>query len=325
MAAQANIANHADTDGHFRRKPSQFRAWISDDPQAEFPAEKGRYFLYLNLGCPWAHRTNIVHKLKGLEDVIQVVVMGCILTSEGWLYDSSPGSEPHDPLYGFTKHSQLYFKADPNYTGRYTVPALWDRKRETIVNNESSEIIRMLYTAFDRFVDPPLRENAKPLLPADKRAEIDVMNEWVYNKINNGVYKCGFATAQDAYDANIKSLFEGLDDVEAHLASTRLATSPMPFLFGDHITEADIRLYTTIVRFDVAYHTLFKCNLKMVRHDYPKLHDWLRRIYWDTSAETNAGAFRKTTDFKAIKEGYTHSLKQSVVPAGPVLEVLPLV
>ncbi|KAI4252157.1 MAG: hypothetical protein LQ352_004441 [Teloschistes flavicans] len=244
---------------------------------------------------------------------------------EDMLYDDTTGSEPRDPLYGFTNHSQLYLKADPNYAGRYTVPTLWDRKRETIVNNESSEIIRMLYSAFDRFIDPSLRENVKPLLPADKRAEIDAMNEWVYDKINNGVYKCGFATAQEAYDVNIKKLFEGLDDVEAHLASTRLAAGSTPFLFGNHITEADIRLYTTIVRFDVAYHTLFKCNLKMIRHDYPNMHDWLRRLYWDTSAETNAGAFRKTTDFKAIKEGYTRSMKQSIVPAGPVVEVLPLV
>ncbi|KAL8686761.1 MAG: hypothetical protein Q9218_006886, partial [Villophora microphyllina] len=230
MANQANESSLkgdiVDKDGHFRRKPSQFRNWVSDDPQAEFPAEKKRYVLYLNLGCPWAHRTNIVHRLKGLDKIVQVVVMGYIRTDEGWIYDGSGGSELRDPLYGFTKHSQLYFKADPNYNGRYTVPTLWDRKRETIVSNESSEIIRMFYTAFDRFIDPALRESSKPLLPHDQRADIDGVNEWIYDKINNGVYKCGFATAQEAYNVNVNALFDALDRVEK-----RLATSSMPFLF----------------------------------------------------------------------------------------------
>lgn len=235
------------------------------------------------------------------------------------VYDGSKGSEPRDPLYGFTKHSQLYFKADPSYEGRYTVPTLWDRKRETIVNNESSEIIRMFYTAFDDFIDPSLREDARPLLPRDKLKDIEAMNEWVYDTVNNGVYKCGFASTQEAYDANVYTLFKSLDRLESHLA-----TNQTPHLFGNHITEADIRLYTTIARFDVAYFTLFKCNLKMIRHDYPNLHKWLRRLYWDRSKETNGGAFGSTTHFGPIKEGYTYTLKQTVVPAGPTEPILPM-
>lgn len=226
---------------------------------------------------------------------------------------------PCDPLYGFTKHSQLYHKADPNYQGRYTVPALWDRKRETIVNNESSEIIRMFYTAFDAFVDPSLRETYKPLLPSDKLKDIEAMNEWVYDTINNGVYKCGFASSQESYNTNVHALFASLDRLESHLAANQT-----PYLFGDHITEADIRLYPTMARFDAAYFTLFKCNLKMIRHDYPKLHQWLRKLYWDSSEETNGGVFGSTTHFVPIKEGYTYTLKQTVVPAGPVDAILPL-
>lgn len=157
------------------------------------------------------------------------------------VYDSSKGSEPRDPLYSFTKHSQLYLQADPNYKGRYTVPTLWDRKRETIVNNESSEIIRMFYTAFDSFIHPSLREDARPLLPTDKLKEVEAMNEWVYDTVNNGVYKCGFASTQKAYDANVYTHFQSLDRLESHLDSIQTS-----YLFGDHITDTGIRLYTTI-------------------------------------------------------------------------------
>lgn len=159
------------------------------------------------------------------------------------MYDDSEGSEPCDPLYSFTKHSQLYHKADPTYEGRHTVPALWDRKRKTIVN-ESSEIIRMFYTAFDAFIDPSLRETSKPLLPGDKLKDIEAMNEWVYDNINNGVYKCG---SQEAYNSNVYALFELFDRLETHLAANQT-----PYVFGDHITEADIRLYPTLARFDMA-------------------------------------------------------------------------
>ena len=178
----------------------------------------------------------------------------------------------------------------------------------------------MFYTAFDALIDPARRETTRPLFPPDKRAEIEAMNEWVYDAINNGVYKCGFATSQDGYDANIYKLFDALDRVEAHLEARKTR-----FLFGEHITEADVRLYTTLVRFDAAYYTLFKCNLKMIRHDYPRLHTWLRTLYWDRTEETNGGAFgTTTTHWESIKNGYTYALKQAVVPAGPAEPILPL-
>ena len=197
------------------------------------------------------------------------------------------------------------------------MPVLWDRKRETIVNNESSEIIRMFYTAFDAFIDPALREENKPLLPKEKVGVIEAMNEWVYDTINNGVYKCGFATSQEAYESNIFNLFHSLDRLESHLA-----VNDTKYLFGDHITDADIRLYTSIVRFDVAYYGLFKCNMGMIRHQYANLHDWVRRLYWDSSEETNGGAFGETTHFKAIKAGYTFALKQTVIPIGPTPDIV---
>lgn len=264
---------------------------------AEFPAEQGRYVLYINYGCPWAHRANLVWTLKGLQDIIQRVVLDPELSPDGWFFSGRWGSAEKDPLYGFKYLKELYFKADPLYQGRYTVPTLWDKKKETIVNNESSEIIRMLYTEFDDFLPETLREVNRPgggFYPEELRSEIDAMNAWVYPQINNGVYKAGFATSQESYLENIYPLFEALDRIEAHLGQ-----AGQPFLFGDHITEADIRLYTTIARFDVAYYLIFRCNLKMIRHDYPLLDQWYRRLYYDNS-ELTRGAFKQTTYFDAV-------------------------
>lgn len=246
--------------------------------------------MFLNLGCPWAHRTKLVHSLKGLEDYVQLIKCDFELTKEGWLFTGKHGSDPRDPLYGFTKLSQLYYKADPNYSGRFTVPALWDKKNETILNNESSEVIRMFFTEFDHLLPEKVRESAHPFggyYPEQLRTEIDKLNEWVYNTVNNGVYKCGFATTQDAYDSNLYPLFEPLDRLEMHLGEP----GHSPFLFGNAIAEADIRLYTTLIRFDVAYHNIFMCNLKMIRHDYPRLSRWLRYLYWDGRKTTNGEAF----------------------------------
>lgn len=326
--AQRATHEHADKDGHFRRKDSVFRDRISKSPNAKFPAEKGRYVLYCNLGCPWAHRTILVRILKDLEDIIQVVYTDFDLTENGWLFTGRNGSADRDPLYGFAGLKQLYLKADPDYVGRYTVPTLWDKKTETIVNNESSEIIRMFFTEFDELIDPMYREankSGKAFYPEHLMKEIDEMNDWVYNTVNNGVYKCGFATTQEAYDANIFPLFQSLDRLEAHL-SNPLACRGGPFLFGPHLTEADIRLYPTIARFDTAYHTIFLCNLKSIKSDYPRLHRWFRRIYWNASGIPKGNAFKDTTAPEIYRYGYTNARqrqimggdKPKVVPRGPI-------
>ncbi|KAK9342623.1 glutathione S-transferase [Lipomyces starkeyi] len=320
---KAAVYKFSAEDGQFKRQISQFRSFVSADSTAEFPAESGRYVLYINYGCPWAHRVNLVRSLKGLENVIQLVAMDHILTPNGWTYTGRDGTESQDPLHGFKYLRDLYLKADPNYNARFTVPVLWDKKKSTIVNNESSEIIRMLYFAFDAFVEPHLREQSRPgsgLYPVHLRQDIDAMNDWVYNTVNNGVYKAGFAGTQAAYDANIYPLFTSLDRLEEHLADR----AHQPYLFGPHITEADVRLFVTLIRFDIAYYTIFKRNLKMIRHDYPRLHLWLRRLYWDEGPETNGGAFKNTTWFKPIKEGYAASIKSNITPAGPVPNIMGL-
>ncbi|KAF2731324.1 hypothetical protein EJ04DRAFT_583809 [Polyplosphaeria fusca] len=312
----------ADSDGQFRRKASAFRDFISADPSSKFPAEKDRYVLYIHIGCPWAHRTNIVRSLKGLEDTIQLVVLDASeQPGRGWHFSGERGFEK-DPLYGFKWLSELYKKADASYEGRYLVPTLWDKKKETIVSNESSEIIRMFYSEFDAFLPEHLRESSKGekgLFPTQLHTEIEAMNEWVYDKINNGVYKTGFASSQEAYEEHVHPIFKSLDRLESHLLEKNT-----PYLFGDFITEADIRLYTTLIRFDVAYFTIFRCNLKMIRYEYPQLHEWLRRLYWDESEKTNGGAFKKTVDFQSYRVGYAKATSLPVVPVGPKPDILPL-
>lgn len=329
--APRSTHQHADKDGHFRRKDSVFRDWISKDPNSKFPAEKGRYALYCNLGCPWAHRAILVRVLKNLENVVQMIYTDFELTENGWLFTGRNGSSDRDPLYGFAGLKQLYRKADPQYEGRYTVPTLWDKKTETIVNNESSEIIRMLYTEFDDLIEPMYREankGSKGLIPEHLLSEIDAMNEWVYNTVNNGVYKCGFATSQEAYDSSLYPLFESLDRLEAHL-SNPVACHGGPFLFGSNITEADLRLYTTIARFDTAYHTIFMCNLKSIRSDYPRIYRWFRRIYHNASNIPKGNVFKDTTHPDIYRYGYTNAKRRQtwgkdaqdkplVVPRGPL-------
>ncbi|KAI1205647.1 glutathione S-transferase [Annulohypoxylon truncatum] len=317
-------------DGHFTRPASTFRNFVSADPKTQFPAEKGRYALYISPGCPWAHRTIIVRALKRLEDVIDLYILSPSMGEKGWFFDGAHGTLPKDPLYGFTYLRELYFKANPDFDGRFTVPVLWDKKAGTIVNNESSEIIRMLYCEFDAFIPEQFREVNKPgggLYPEHLRKDIDELNEWVYDTVNNGVYKCGFATKQESYDQNVYPLFKSLDRLES-----LLATQGKPFLFGDQITEADIRLYTTIARFDVAYYPVFLCNLKSIRHDYPHLHLWFRRLYWDESAITG-GAFHKTTEpwiglystgYSTARNRVTNSQAAVIVPRGPAVLVEPL-
>lgn len=289
--------NPADS-GSFYLPKSPFRSQISEGPRAEYPAHQGRYALYTNHGCPWAHRVDLVLVLKGLQDIIQLVVLDTELGPDGWFFSGRHGSDEKDPFYGFKYFKDLYLKVDPHSQGPYTVPVLWDKKKETIVNNESSEIMRMLYSEFDKLLPRNLQEVNRPgggMYPKHLRSAIDAMNAWVYPLINLGVYRVGFASSQTAYEENINPLFKALDDVEAHLSQS----GHHPFLFGQFVTEADIRLYTTIARFDVAYYIIFRCNLRMVLHDYPLIDRWYRKLYYDET-ELTRGAFKKTTHFGIV-------------------------
>jgi glutathionyl-hydroquinone reductase len=272
-----------------------------------------------------------VRVLKHLEDIIDLYILGH-MGAKGWEFDGSfDGALTEDPLHPGVKYlRQLYEKVEPGYSGRVTVPVLWDKKTDTIVNNESSEIIRMLYSEFDDLLPEAYREAGRPgggLYPEPLRAEIDEMNGWVYDTVNNGVYKTGLAGSQEAYEKNLRILFESLDRLEGILAE-----HGKPFLLGEHLTEADVRLFTTIVRFDVAYHSVFMCNLKSIRHNYPKLHLWLRRLYWDQGELTN-GAFYRTTQrwIGLYSLGYATARRRLVthdsvliVPKGPAVLVEPL-
>jgi len=239
---------------------STFRNWITKDGSSGFKAEKDRYHLYVSYACLWAHRTLIYRKLKGLEDVIGFTVVDYLLGTEGWKF-----TEP-EPINGAKLIREIYLKANPEYSGRCTVPVLWDKQEQTIVSNESAEIIRMLNSEFTEFSKASI-----DLYPEAKRAQIDQLNEWIYDSINNGVYKSGFATAQEPYEFNCRKVFEGLERLEKILSSSI-------YLTGDTISEADVRLFTTIVRFEPVYFGHFKCNLKRIP-DFPFLFKWLRRVY----------------------------------------------
>jgi putative glutathione S-transferase len=244
-----------------------------------------------------------VRKLKGLEDIISFSSVHWEMLEKGWRFatpdEKLPGENTiPDPLHeGFTHLRQIYFEQNPNYPGRFTVPTLYDKKTNRIVNNESSEIIRMFYTAFDDIIDEKYK--AIDLLPKDLESKIDEVNDWTYNDINNGVYKSGFASTQDAYERAVTQLFKSLDRVEEHLSS-----SPGPYYWGDKITETDVRLYTTIIRFDPVYVQHFKCNIRDIRSGYPAIHRWVRNLYWGSPA------FGETTEFEHIKKHYTKSHKQ---------------
>jgi putative glutathione S-transferase len=299
-----------DEKGGFVRQESRFRNWITADgspgPAGEggFPAEAGRYHLYVSLGCPWASRTLIVRKLKGLEDAISVLVVEPFLTDEGWRFGDFPGAD-RDTLNGATYLHEVYTKANPHYTGRVTVPVLWDKERQTIVNNESSEIIRMLNGAFGKFARKGI-ENRIDLYPPEFAAEIDALNEPIYRKLNNGVYRTGFATTQEAYEDGFRDVFEMLDELEQRLAGRT-------FLVGERLTETDVRTFVTLVRFDNAYHGVFKCNRQRIA-DYPNLTAYLKRIL-------AIPGVRETVSIEHIKKGY-YSIKalnpNGIVPLGPL-------
>jgi putative glutathione S-transferase len=290
------------TGGRFDRKPSVYRRALGEP---EFPAAAGRYHLYVSLACPWAHRTLIFRVLKGLEAMIDVSVVNWLMREDGWTFAPGPKVVP-DPIHHAKFMHEVYTAADPKFTGRVTVPVLWDKERKTIVNNESSEIIRMFNSAFDAI-------GAKPgdYYPVELRAEIDALNARIYDTVNNGVYKCGFATTQAAYDEAIGPLFATLDFLEERLATRR-------WLCGDRQTEADWRLFTTLIRFDAVYHGHFKCNLRRIV-DYPNLWRYVRELY----AVPGVAA---TVDFEHIKGHYYESHRTinptGIVPRGPVLELV---
>ncbi len=292
------------TGGRFVRGKSQFRDWITADGSSGFKAEPDRYHLYISLACPWAHRTLIFRKLKKLEEVISLSIVDPLMQENGWEFTEYAGSIP-DTLNGSRYLHQIYTAAKEDYTGRVTVPVLWDKEKKTIVNNESSEIIRMLNSEFNEFGDPSLN-----FYPQELRDEIDRINAVVYANINNGVYKCGFATKQDAYEEAFNNLFGTLDQIENLLSEHR-------YLVGDKMTEADWRLFTTLLRFDSVYYTHFKCNLCR-NEEYPNLSNYLRELYQFPGVQ-------ETVNFKHIKEHYFKSHKtinpMGIVPIGPELDL----
>ncbi len=299
-----------ETKGRFVRAPTRFRNWITPDggpgPTGEggFAAQAGRYHLYVSLACPWAHRTVIFRALKKLEDVISLSVVSYHMGSLGWTFDRLTGSTGDD-VNNAIRLSEIYLRADERYSGRVTVPVLWDKERQTIVNNESAGIIRMLNAAFDAFTD-----DRTDYYPEALREEIDRINAYVYENVNNGVYRAGFATTQEAYDEAFRALFDALDTLERRLFGQR-------YLVGNTLTEADWRLFTTLVRFDAVYHGHFKCNQRRVI-DYPNLSNYLRDLF-------QAPGVAATVNFDHIKRHYYGSHKEinptGIVPLGPALDL----
>lgn len=293
-------------DGAFKRMDSTFRNWVTVDGQAGpsgvagFKAEAGRYHLYVSYACPWAHRTLIVRHLKKLQEVVSVSVVDPRMSEQGWSFNHYPGAS-EDQVNGANYLYENYLKAQPDFSGIVTVPVLWDKQQQTIVNNESSEIIRMLNSAFNQWGDASV-----DLYPQALRDEINTINEQVYHGINNGVYKCGFATSQQAYEEAFDNLFAALDEINERLTSQR-------YLAGNQVTEADWRLFVTLLRFDAVYYSLFKCNKQHIA-DYPALSNYLRELYqWPGIAQT--------VNMDHIKTHYYYSLDQlnpgRIVPKGP--------
>jgi glutathionyl-hydroquinone reductase len=292
-----------DKKGGFVRQTSSFRNWVTPDGtagptgEADFAAEPGRYHLYVALTCPWASRTLMARKLKGLDRYIAISIVEPELSEQGWRF-----VEGADHANGATYMHELYSRADPHFTGRATVPVLWDNKRGTIVNNESADILRIFNSGFGALAD-----DALDLYPEDLRAKIDALNDRIYPRLNNGVYRAGFATTQAAYDEAFDGVFETLDELELRLKAG-------PYLFGERFTETDVRAFVTLVRFDAAYHGLFKCNLRRIA-DYPNLSRYLARVL-------AIPGVRDTVSIDHIKRGY-YSIKllnpYLVVPKGPSL------
>jgi len=296
-------------DGHFIRPATVFRNWVMPDgtsgPSGEggFAAESRRYHLYVSLACPWAHRTIIFRKLKGLENVISLSVVSPNMGREGWTFDKSEGSTG-DEVNGASKLSEIYLLANPRYSGRVSVPVLWDKKRNTIVNNESPEIIRMLNSAFDAFTN--VRTD---YYPKNLRTKIDHLNDLIYSNINNGVYRAGFATRQAAYEQAFRNVFDTLEEIEQILSQHR-------YLVGNTITEADWRLFCTLIRFDAIYYSHFKCNWRRIS-EFPNLSNYVRDLY-------QVPGVAETVNIEQIKRHYYGSQRQvnptGIVAVGPQLD-----
>ena len=296
-------------DGHFVRRPTSFHNYVTADGSpgptgtGGFPAEAGRYHLYVSLACPWAHRTLILRKLKKLEHAISVSVTMTLLGKRGWEFGNEPGATP-DTVNGKSTLAEIYVLADPRYSGRVSVPVLWDKKQKTIVNNESAEIIRMLNSAFDAFTDV-----LTDYYPAALRDEIDRVNALVYATVNNGVYASGFASTQAAYEEAARNVFATLDRLEERLSRQR-------YLAGGQITEADWRLFTTLIRFDAVYYSHFKCNVRRIV-DYANLGNYLRELY-------QVPGVAETVNLDHIKRHYYGSHRNvnptGIVPIGPLLD-----
>jgi len=291
-------------DGEFERQEDQFRNWVTADGSSAHPAASGRYHLYVSLACPWAHRAIIVRQLKKLEDVVGMTVVDPVRDERGWAFRDGPGHTP-DPVNGFAFLSEAYQATDPQYDGRVTVPVLWDKQEKRIISNSDDDIMRMLNSAFDAFTDSHL-----DLYPEELRDEIDTVNDLVYEHVNDGVYRAGFATTQEAYERAARQLFATLDELEERLAGQR-------YLVGGRLTEADWRLFPTLVRFDPVYYVHFKCSVRRIV-DYPNLWGYLRELYQHDDIAA-------TVDFDHIKRHYyvTHDdiNPTRIIPRDPDMDL----
>ncbi|MBZ8179031.1 glutathione S-transferase family protein [Oscillatoria salina] len=291
-----------DEKGRFKRNPTTFRNWVTADGSSGFKAESGRYHLYVSFACPWAHRTLIMRQLKGLTEAISLSVVDPYMGDNGWQFSDAPGTIP-DPIFQAQYLREVYKKADPNYTGRVTVPILWDTQKGTIVNNESREIIRMFDREFNEIAN-----NKIDLCPSDLEAEIEKTIEAIYQPINNGVYRAGFAQSQTAYEEAVTELFEALDYWETVLAKQR-------YLCGSQLTEADLCMFTTLLRFDVVYYVHFKCNLRHI-YEYENLWNYLKDLYQHPGV-------KETCNLAHIKQHYyqshPHINPSGIVAKGPII------
>ena len=304
MASRAQFAAEESGSGEFQRQDDAFREWVSDDGSTPYPAVAGRYHLYVSLACPWASRTVIVRHLHGLENIIGMTVVDPVRDERGWAFRDGPGSGP-DPVNAFRFLAQAYHATDPDFDGRVTVPVLWDKETRRIVNNSEDDICRM----FDRAFRALARREAQ-LFPNDIAAEQSQLSEFIYQKVNNGVYRAGFATRQPAYERAAHKLFAALDELESRLTKSR-------YLFADRIVESDWRLFCTLVRFDLVYYIHFKCSLRRVL-DYPSLQGYMTDLYQQPG-------IAETVNFDHIKRHYymTHDAinPTRLVPIGPILDL----